>query len=113
MTKDEHMLLRQRGDVLHEFQADRVHFQPGLRFSHLVAQLDCDRRILKSILDEIHAATGLQGLNNGKHHLARMRELVIGIDEQHDVNAGRRKSAMVDLAENRHDIERLFLQRAL
>jgi ATP-dependent Clp protease ATP-binding subunit ClpA len=99
--------------LLEKIGADRGHLELGLRLAHLVALLDRNGRVLEAVLDEDHAAAWLQRVEDRLHHLARMRELVVRVDEEHHIHRVRLEAAVVDLAEDGHHIVKLHLERAL
>jgi hypothetical protein len=92
------MLSRQDAEGLHVIKADSVHLPHRLCLGHLVKRLDRDARVFAAVLDQIDPSTGTQSLDQCAHHLERIGEFVVGVDQERGIQARRRQTRVVFLA---------------
>lgn len=87
-AEDQHVLLGQVILRTKPLEADGAHLLPGLYLAHPVQALDRHRRILGPVLDEHEQATRNERTHQGLAHLPRVGELVVGVDDQDQVDPG-------------------------
>jgi hypothetical protein len=92
------------GPVLDPLEACRFEFQSRLSLRHLVQGRHGQLRILAAKLDEKNPTARPEGPDNGRHHLPGMRELVVGVHQEHGIDRGLRKPRVFDTPQNRFHV---------
>ena len=84
-----------------------------MRDGHLVFDADRDRRIFLPIFEQHEAAARLERGAHATQHLLRLRELVIDVDQQHQIDRSVRQFRVVGQAEDRRHVGKPFFRDAL
>jgi hypothetical protein len=90
LSKHHEVLLRQEIVGPDVFEIQGLHFCDGLSLGHLVQRFDRNERVFAAVFDQHQPAAGPQGVGHGTAHFVGVGELVIGIDEQDQIDAARR-----------------------
>jgi len=85
-------------------EAGGGHFEDGLFLGHFVEGFDGDGGVFGAVFEEVNAAAGAEGGDDGLHHFPGVGELVIGIDEEGGVDGVGGELDAVDGAEVGFDV---------